>query len=59
VVVTVTEHSVFDMIKRKFIGGVIVSVVSSRLVDHGFEPRSSQPKTIKFAFVAFHLSMQH
>jgi hypothetical protein len=44
------------------ISGVMVSVLTSSMVDHGFEPRSGQtkrPKTIKLVFVAFPLSTLH
>ena len=33
------------------IGGVMIGVLASSAVDHGFEPRSCQPKTIKLVFV--------
>jgi hypothetical protein len=41
------------------IGGVMVSVLASGAVDHGFEPRWGKPKTIKLVFVASTLSTQH
>jgi hypothetical protein len=38
---------------------VIVSVLAPGAVDHGLEPRSVKPKTIKLIIVASPLSMQH
>ena len=39
---------------------VMVSLLASSVVDHGFESRSGQTKDyIKLAFVAFPLSTQH
>jgi hypothetical protein len=40
-------------------GGVMVSVLASSVVDHGFEPRSGKPKNMKLVFVASTLSTQH
>jgi hypothetical protein len=40
------------------IGGVMVSVLASSVVDRGLEPRSGQPKTMKLVFVASPLSTQ-
>ena len=42
-----------------YIGGVMVGVLASSAVDHGFEPRSCKPKTIELVFVASTLSTQH
>ena len=42
---------------KNCIAGVMVSVLTSSAVDHGFEVRSNQ--TIKLVFVASLLSMQH
>ena len=41
------------------IGGVMVSVIASSAVNRGFEPRSSQAKTMKLVCVASLLSAQH
>ena len=40
------------------IGRVMVSVLASSVVHHGFEPGWVKPKTIKLVFVAGTLSMQ-
>ena len=53
VMVIVFSSSVVD---RGFIGGVMVIVFSSSEVDRGFELKH---KTVKLAFVASPLSMQH
>ena len=37
----------------------MASMLDSIAVDRGFEPRSRQPKTITFVFVASPLSTQH
>ena len=34
-------------------------MLASRVFDHGFEPQSGQPKTIKLVFAASQLGMQH
>ena len=39
-------------------GGVMVSMLASSAVDHGFEPRTGQTKDYKLIFVASLLSMQ-
>ena len=36
--------------KLSRIGGVVVSVLASSVVNRGFEPRSVKPKTIKIIF---------
>ena len=41
------------------IGGVMISVLASRVVDYRFEPDRVKPKTIKLVFVASQLSMMH
>ena len=42
------------------IGGVMVSVSDSSVIERGFEPRSGlEPKTKNMVFVASPLSMQH
>jgi hypothetical protein len=49
----------FNIIKNH-IDGVMVNVLTLSGVDHGFEPMSGQPKTIKsVVYVASPLSMQH
>ena len=40
------------------IGGVMVSVLVSSVVDHEFEPRVGQPKTIKLVFAAKHAALR-
>jgi hypothetical protein len=42
-----------------YIGGVMVNVLASSVVDRGFETRPGQTKTTKLAFVVFPLSTQH
>ena len=37
----------------------MVSVLTPSVVDHGFEARSGQTKTIKLVFVASPLNTQH
>ena len=45
---------------QNHIGGVMVSVPDSSVIERGFEPRSGlEPKTNKMVFVASPLSMQH
>ena len=41
------------------IGGVMVNVFASSVVDRVFEPRSGQPKTIQFVCVAYTPSTHH
>ena len=41
------------------ISGVMVSVLATGVVDHGFEPRSVNPKSIKLVCVASPLSSQY
>ena len=41
------------------IGGVMVSVLTLRVLDHGFEPRPGQSKAIKLILAASPLSMRH
>ena len=41
------------------IGSVMVSMLTSSVVDRGFEPRSVKPKTIKLVCIASPLSTQH
>ena len=40
-------------------GGVMVSVFASSVVDRGFEPGGFKPKKIKSVFADFLLSTQH
>ena len=40
------------------IGSVMVSMLASSVVNHEFDPQSSQTKTMKFVFVASQLSTQ-
>ena len=48
------------MVDHGFIGGIMVSVVVSSVVDRGFEPQSRKnPKTVNLVFVATPLSTQH
>jgi hypothetical protein len=56
---TLHVHSQLSFICSNHIFDVIVSVLASGAVDHGLEPRSVKPKTIKLVFVASPLSMQH
>ena len=50
----------FYLIKKKRIGGVMVSVLASSVVDRGFKPWSGQTKDYKIlVFVASALSTQH
>ena len=48
-------HSIFRDISRlsNRIGGVMVSVLFSRAVDHGFETRSGQTKDYKIGICCF------
>ena len=39
-------------------GDLLIRVLISNAVDHGFEPLRVKPKTMKFVFVASPLSMQ-
>jgi hypothetical protein len=41
------------------IGGIMVSLLASSVVEHGFEPPSGQTRTMKLIFVASPLSTQH
>jgi hypothetical protein len=41
------------------IGGIVVRVLVSSVVDRGFEPDQVKPKTIKLVFVASPLGTQH
>ena len=41
------------------IGGVMVSVLATSAVGHGFKPLSGQTKGYEIVFVASLLSMQH
>ena len=56
----IVEHyqivQVFETTNR--IGGVIVSVLALSAVDHGFEPRLGQTKTINLVFVVSSLSIK-
>jgi hypothetical protein len=50
----------FLFIQQNRIGGVMVSMLASSVVDRGFEPRSGQTKDYEInIFVASPLSMQH
>jgi hypothetical protein len=50
----------FLFIQQNRIGGVMVSVLTSSVVDRGFEPRSGQTKDYEInIFVASPLSTQH
>jgi hypothetical protein len=46
-------------IRENRIGGIMVSVLASSAVDHGFEPRSGQTKDYKIGIVTSPLSTQH
>jgi hypothetical protein len=48
-----------NMNQKHRIGGVMVSVLASSVVDRGFEPRSGKTRTIQLVFVASPLSTQH
>ena len=41
------------------LGGVMISMLASIVVDHGFNPRSGQTRDYKINIVASPLSMQH
>ena len=51
--------SIFSIILPNCIGGVMVSMLASRAVDHVFEPQLGQNKRLKLVFVASLQSTQH
>jgi hypothetical protein len=50
--VTVKVNDLSSVIYNR-IGGVMVSVLASSVVDHGFEPRSGQTKDYKIGMCCF------
>ena len=52
-------HQHYSSKLENLIGCVMVSVLASSAVYHGFEPLSGPTKTINFVFFASPLSMQH
>ena len=50
--VTVKVNDLSSVIHNR-IGGVMVSVLASSVVDHGFEPRSGQTKDYKIGMCCF------
>ena len=50
--VTVKVNDLSSVIYNR-IGGVMVSVLASSVVDHGFEPRSGQTKDYKIGICRF------
>ena len=54
--VIINIFSSIDHWQQNRIGGVMVSVLASIAVDHGFEPRRIKPKTLPLVCVASPLS---
>ena len=52
-------HRKMPSLKKNRIGGVMVSILASTLVDRGFETRSGQTKDRKMIFLASPLSTHH
>ena len=53
------SFTVYFQTDKNRIGGIMVSVLTSSVVDHGFEPRSGQTKDYKIGICCFSASTQH
>jgi len=55
--VALVQHLIYVIVLLHLIGGVLVSMLASSVVDRGFEPRSSQSKDYRISVCC--LSAKH